>query len=124
MAMPKIVFTSPVLEHPPAGGPPLRIENSIKFLARLSELHVVSRVATHAVGRAEGIPVTHGHDCLIADTPEDFAHAIITLLGDLQLGKRLGMNCRELVQKQYSIAALTQEAETILAYLNAGPKSS
>ena len=39
----KVLFTSPVLEHPAAGGPQLRIENSIKALARNVRLDVVSR---------------------------------------------------------------------------------
>ena len=39
----KVLFTSPILEHPPAGGPQLRIENSIKALATQCELDIVSR---------------------------------------------------------------------------------
>lgn len=39
----KILFTSPIMEHPPAGGPRLRIENSILALDKVSELYVVSR---------------------------------------------------------------------------------
>src|ERR1700753_2402364 len=40
----KILFTTPVLEHPPAGGPELRIENSIKALTRLGQVWLVSRL--------------------------------------------------------------------------------
>ncbi len=50
----KILFTTPVLEHPPAGGPQLRIENSIKALNRISELHVLSRVSRRNIGGMEG----------------------------------------------------------------------
>ena len=39
----KVLFTTPVLEHPPAGGPALRIENSIKALSIVCELHIVTR---------------------------------------------------------------------------------
>lgn len=39
----RILFTTPILEHPAAGGPQLRIENSIKALSSLCELDVVSR---------------------------------------------------------------------------------
>lgn len=46
----KILFTSPILEHPAAGGPALRIENSIKALAEMSELYVVSQNAEHLMG--------------------------------------------------------------------------
>ena len=45
---PRVLFTTPVLEHPPAGGPALRIENSIKALHQIAELHLISRVpGTH-----------------------------------------------------------------------------
>ena len=42
MPKPRILFTTPNLEHPPAGGPALRIENTIKALHQVAELHVVS----------------------------------------------------------------------------------
>lgn len=46
----KILFTTPVLEHPAAGGPQLRIENSIIALNRVSDLHVLSRVDKRTLG--------------------------------------------------------------------------
>lgn len=46
----RILFTSPVLEHPAAGGPQLRIENSIKALARIAELDIVSRSPESVTG--------------------------------------------------------------------------
>lgn len=46
----KVLFTSPVLEHPAIGGPALRIENSIKVLSQISELHIVSGVASCNLG--------------------------------------------------------------------------
>ncbi|HYC58389.1 MAG TPA: glycosyltransferase [Thermoanaerobaculia bacterium] len=52
MAKPRVLYTTPILEHPPAGGPALRIENSIKALHRVSELHVISRVDPHYLGGA------------------------------------------------------------------------
>ena len=48
----RVLFTSPILEHPPAGGPQLRIENSIKALSRVCELFVVSRASRHSVGKS------------------------------------------------------------------------
>jgi len=50
----RILFTTPLLDHPPAGGPALRIENSIKALHRISELHLVSRVARPFLGGPAG----------------------------------------------------------------------
>jgi glycosyltransferase involved in cell wall biosynthesis len=39
----RILFTSPIMEHPASGGPQLRIENSIKALSRISELDIINR---------------------------------------------------------------------------------
>ena len=39
----KILFTSPVIEHPNVGRDQLRIKNSIKTLSKNSKSHIVSR---------------------------------------------------------------------------------
>lgn len=39
----RVLFTTPILEHPAAGGPQLRIENSIKALSKVCELDIVYR---------------------------------------------------------------------------------
>jgi len=49
----KVLFTSPIIEHPPAGGPQLRIENSIKALARVCDLRIVARTSRGFVGGAD-----------------------------------------------------------------------
>jgi polysaccharide biosynthesis protein PslH len=46
-----ILFVTPVLEHPAAGGPQLRIENTIKALSRVCELDIISG-STLTVGDA------------------------------------------------------------------------
>lgn len=43
----RVLFTTPILEHPAAGGPQLRIENSIKALSRVCELDIVYRASAH-----------------------------------------------------------------------------
>jgi glycosyltransferase involved in cell wall biosynthesis len=40
---PRILFTTPILQHPAVGGPFLRIENSIKALSQISELTIYCR---------------------------------------------------------------------------------
>lgn len=46
----KIIFLTPSLEHPPAGGPYLKTENSIKALSQISELHIISRKPKYLIG--------------------------------------------------------------------------
>lgn len=45
-----IVFITPILEHPPAGGPFLRVENSIKALADVCMMHIISLVGLNRIG--------------------------------------------------------------------------
>ncbi|MCK6581046.1 MAG: glycosyltransferase family 4 protein [Anaerolineae bacterium] len=48
---PKILFTTPQnLHHPPFSGPTLRIENSIKALARIADVILYVRLPTDAIG--------------------------------------------------------------------------
>ena len=51
----RVLFTSPILEYPPAGGPALRILNSIKALHRISALYVVSRAGRDQLGGDEAV---------------------------------------------------------------------
>jgi glycosyltransferase involved in cell wall biosynthesis len=39
----RVLFTTPILEHPAVGGPQLRIENSIKALSAVCELDIINR---------------------------------------------------------------------------------
>src|SRR5262245_3718195 len=57
----RLLFTSPVLEHPPAGGPQLRIENSIKALSRLSEMYIVSRSPVRVSGGEQALAFYQGY---------------------------------------------------------------
>jgi glycosyltransferase involved in cell wall biosynthesis len=45
-----VVFTTPILSHPPIGGPALRIENSILALAGICDLHVHCRAEEAELG--------------------------------------------------------------------------
>ena len=49
---------------------------------------------------AEGLPVVDGEHLLIADTPEDFAHAVVSLMRDPQRAAALGRRGSELVRRE------------------------
>ncbi len=69
----------------------------VKILNALSqELPLVSTT----IG-AEGIALEDGVHALIADTPEDFAAAVLRLLEDRAFARELGRNGRRLVLKKY-----------------------
>lgn len=94
---------------------PLKFESGTRFKILEAGACSVPLVST-SLG-AEGIPVIDRKHLLIADTPVDFANAIIALLKDKKLATELANNCRNLVVDFYSIDALTVEGELILNYL-------
>jgi len=94
---------------------PLKFESGTRFKILEAGACRVPLVST-TLG-AEGIPVVHDKDILIADDPVDFAAAIVRILEEPKLGRRLADNCYQLVAANYSVEALVNEAEAILEYL-------
>jgi glycosyltransferase involved in cell wall biosynthesis len=57
-------------------------------------------VVTTTIG-LEGINAKTGKEVLVADSPKDFAGAVIRLLEDFELRKELARNSRCLVERSY-----------------------
>lgn len=55
---------------------------------------------------AEGLAVRDGENILLADTPQDFAQAILRLLDDPALNQRLRLQGRAWVEQQYHVRTL------------------
>lgn len=88
---------------------PLRVGGGsrLKILEALSmEMPVVSTT----IG-AEGLDVTPNQDILLADTPEEFTEAVITVLNDSDKADELGKRGRHLVEAQYRWHALAIRLE-------------
>ncbi len=60
---------------------------------------------------AEGIALTHGETALLADEPETFANATVSLLQDAALRQRLGERGRQLVLDRYDWRAIYERLE-------------
>ena len=60
---------------------------------------------------AEGIALTHGETAMLADDPETFASATISLLQDAALRQRLGERGRQLVLDRYDWRAIYERLE-------------
>jgi glycosyltransferase involved in cell wall biosynthesis len=58
-------------------------------------------IVSTSVG-AEGLPVRAGDNILLADTPDDFARSVVSLLLNANERKRLGTAARALVREKYS----------------------
>jgi sugar transferase (PEP-CTERM/EpsH1 system associated) len=60
---------------------------------------------------AEGIALTHGETAMLADDPETFANATVSLLQDGALRQRLGERGRQLVLDRYDWRAIYERLE-------------
>lgn len=79
---------------------PLRIGGGTRL--KIFEAMAMGKAVVSTSVGAEGLPVRHGENILLADTPDDFASSVISLLRDSNQRKRLGAAARALVQEKYS----------------------
>lgn len=63
---------------------------------------------------AEGLPVTHGRDILIADSAPDFAEAVVEVLTDDELARHLGEAGRALVEEAFDWPRVAAAFERLL----------
>jgi len=88
---------------------PLRIGGGTR-LKIFEALAMGKAVVSTRVG-AEGLPIVSGQHFLRADSPADFAQAVVTLLKDPDRRHALGMAGRRLVEERYSWAQVTRQFE-------------
>jgi len=78
---------------------PLRFGSGTR-LKILEYMGARKAVVSTSIG-AEGISVSNGKDILIEDTPTSFAHAIVSLIKNPHLAKRIGDASHLLISEQY-----------------------
>jgi glycosyltransferase involved in cell wall biosynthesis len=88
---------------------PLRIGGGTR-LKIFEALAMGKAVVATQVG-AEGLPIVSGQHFLQADSPADFARAVVTLLKDAAHRHALGMAGRRLVEERYSWTQVTRQFE-------------
>jgi glycosyltransferase involved in cell wall biosynthesis len=79
---------------------PLRIGGGTRL--KIFEAMAMGKAVVSTLVGAEGLPVRGGENILLADTPDDFAGSVISLLRDSSQRNRLGTSARALVQEKYS----------------------
>lgn len=85
---------------------PLRSGSGTR-LKILSAMAMGIPVVSTTIG-AEGLDLKHGENILIADTPERFSEAVMTLLQDQALADAITRNARELVEQIYNWEVITE----------------
>jgi glycosyltransferase involved in cell wall biosynthesis len=89
---------------------PLRIGGGTR-LKIFEALAMGKAVVATRVG-VEGLPIVSGQHFLQADSPADFAQAVVTLLKDPRRRYALGMAGRRLVEERYSWTQVTRQFES------------
>jgi len=63
---------------------------------------------------AEGINIRHGHNILIADTPEDFAKCCVELMENDTCRQDISVKARKCIEKEYSDIVIGQKLRRII----------
>jgi glycosyltransferase involved in cell wall biosynthesis len=92
---------------------PLRYGAGVKGKINMAMSHGLPVVATTPA--AEGMHARNGEDLLVADTPEEFAAAIVRAYGDATLWKKLSDNGLANVREHFSFDAARTALHRILA---------
>lgn len=91
---------------------PLRVGSGTRL--KIFEAMGMGKAIVSTTIGAEGLPVRHGEDVLLADSPDDFASSVVRLLEDAAERRRLGNAARELVETKYSWASVAKDFATAL----------
>jgi glycosyltransferase involved in cell wall biosynthesis len=86
---------------------PLRVGSGTRL--KIFEAMGMGKAIVSTTIGAEGLPVRNGAELLLADSPDDFAKSVVTLLGDAAARRRLGDTARELVATKYSWGSVARE---------------
>ena len=105
----------PYLCHTNVALVPLMFESGTRF--KILEAGACKTPIISTTLGAEGIPVIHDKEVLIADKAINFAKEIVNVLNDSELSNKLTKNCYDLISRKYSLTVLEQEAKKILEYL-------
>jgi polysaccharide biosynthesis protein PslH len=91
---------------------PLRIGGGTRL--KIFEAMAMGKAVVSTSIGAEGLPVTHREDILLADEPAQFAHAVVSLIRDTGARRRLEAAARRLVVDHYDWSAVASDFETAL----------
>jgi polysaccharide biosynthesis protein PslH len=104
-----------VREHIAAGAVyvvPIRIGGGTRL--KIFEAMAMGKAIVSTTIGAEGLPVTHGDNVMLADAPEQFAEQVVSLLRYPARRTPLEQRARELVVRHYDWAAVAGQLEGAL----------
>ena len=92
---------------------PLRIGGGTRL--KIFEAMAMAKAVVSTTIGAEGLPVTHGRDILIADDPAAFADAVVRLIRNKTERQALEAAARRLVVERYDWSAVAEDFEEALS---------
>ena len=91
---------------------PLRIGGGTRL--KIFEAMAMGKAVVSTTIGAEGLPVTPGQHIVIADEPQQFAEAVVRLVRDDEMRRRLEVEARKLVVERYDWSAVARDFEDAL----------
>jgi polysaccharide biosynthesis protein PslH len=91
---------------------PLRIGGGTRL--KIFEAMAMAKAVVSTTVGAEGLPVTHDRDILLADDPGSFARAVLRLLRDVTERRQLEAAARALVAGQFDWSAVARDLDDAL----------
>ena len=91
---------------------PLRIGGGTRL--KIFEAMAMGKAVVSTTIGAEGLPVTHRQDILLADDPGQFADAVVSVIRDTDARRRLEAAARRLVVDHYDWSAVASDFERAL----------
>ncbi|MGH9326777.1 MAG: glycosyltransferase [Terriglobia bacterium] len=101
---------------------PLRIGGGTRL--KIFEAMAMGKAIVSTSVGAEGLPITHGENILLADEPQQFANSVVRLLRTPREIGRLGEAARKLVEQDYGWAAVAAQFEQALFKVAAAHSAS
>jgi sugar transferase (PEP-CTERM/EpsH1 system associated) len=98
---------------------PLRVGGGTRL--KIFEAMAMGKAVVSTTVGAEGLPLTPGHDVLIADTPPAFAESVSALLRDAVRRRQLEIAARRLVVEHYDWSTVASDFEEALQRVGRGP---
>jgi sugar transferase (PEP-CTERM/EpsH1 system associated) len=99
---------------------PLRVGGGTRL--KIFEAMAMGKAVVSTTIGAEGLPVTPGHDIVIADGPRRFADAVLELIRNVDTRNRLGAAARRLVVERHDWSAVAHDLEDALVRVSAFPR--
>lgn len=90
---------------------PLRVGGGTRI--KIFEAMAMGKAVVSTTIGAEGLPVTHDKDIVLADDPADFAERTAQLLRNESLRTQMGSSARHLVEQHYSWRRVGADCEAI-----------